>query len=59
MELTLKPADCPLANVLQGIQGEIAHGDSSYNNRSHADIRSDYFLANPPYANFPWVRRCS
>ena len=70
MELALKPADCPLANVLRGIDGEVAYGDTfyhdrsragtfdnCYNDRSHADIRADYFLANPPYANFPWVRR--
>ncbi len=59
MELTLKPADCPLANVLRGIEGKIAHVDDFKNDRSPDDIRADYLLANPPYANFPWVRRCS
>ena len=62
MELALKPVDCPLANVPRGIESKIAHADRFDNcNNDHglADIGADYLLANPPYANFPWVRRCS
>ena len=55
----MKLADCPLANTLRGIDGEVAHGDTFYNDRGRADIRTDYVLAHPPYANVPWVRRCS
>ena len=59
MELALKLANCPFADVLRGINGEIAHADTFDNDRSRAGIRADYVLANPPYANFAWVQRCS
>ena len=59
MELALKPAECPLANVLQDIQDEFAPVDTFYNDHSRTDIGPDYSLANPAYANFPGMRRCS
>ena len=59
MELALKLANCPFADVLRGINGEIAHADTFDNDRSRASIRADYVLANPPHANFAWVLRCS
>lgn len=59
MEPALKLANCPFADVLRGINGEIAHADTFYNDRNRAGIRADYMLANPPYANFAQVQRCS
>ena len=59
MELALKLANCPFADVLRGINGEIAHADTFDNDCSCADIRADHILANPPYANFAQVQRCS
>ena len=54
----MKLANCPFADVLRGINGEIAHADTFDNDRSRASIRADYVLANPPHANFAWVQRC-
>ena len=62
MELALKPADRALANARWGIDGEVAHRgmfDNCNNDRSRTGITADHVFANPPYANFPWVRRCS
>ena len=58
MELALKLANCPFADVLRGINGEIAHADTFDNDRSRAGIRAAYMLANPPYANFAQMQRC-
>ena len=52
MELALKLANCPFADILRGINGEIAHADTFDNDRSRAGIRVNHMLANPPYANF-------
>ena len=41
-----------------GIEGQIAHGDTFYNDR-YPNLKNDYVLANPPHANFAWVLRCS
>ena len=59
MELALKLTNFPFADVLRGINGEIAHSDTFDNDRSRAGIRADYILANPHYANFAQVQRCS
>ena len=59
MELALKLANCPFADVPRGINGEIAHADTFDNDRSRAGIRADYMPAKPPYANFAWVQPCS
>ena len=38
---------------IQGIEGQIAHGDSFHNDR-HPDLRADYIRANPPFNVSDW-----
>ena len=39
--------------AIRGIEGQIAHGDSFYNDR-HPDLRADFILANPPFNVSDW-----
>lgn len=39
--------------ALRGIDGQIAHGDTFYNDR-HPDLKADYILANPPFNVSDW-----
>ena len=39
--------------AIRGIGGQIAHGDSFYNDR-HPDLKADFILANPPFNVSDW-----
>ena len=39
--------------AIRGIEGQIAHGDTFYNDR-HPDLKADYILANPPFNISDW-----
>ncbi len=39
--------------AIRGIEGQIAHGDSFYNDR-HPDLKADFILANPPFNISDW-----
>ena len=39
--------------AIRGIGGQIAHGDSFYNDR-HPDLKADFILANPPFNISDW-----
>lgn len=41
------------ARPLLGIDGQISHGDSFYNDR-FADLKPDYILAHPPFDASDW-----
>jgi type I restriction enzyme M protein len=41
--------------AIRGIEGQIAHGDTSHNDR-FPDLRADFILANPPFNMKSWGR---
>jgi type I restriction-modification system DNA methylase subunit len=42
-----------ISMAIPGIEGNIAHGDTVYNDR-HQNLKADYILTNPPFNDSAW-----